>query len=167
MNVLGGGLATAFVKSIINYSFIDNKSKIRWVEPNINYAFKSNLYLLFLVYPGRFSYITQSYVKQGGATQDYVYKSVNKTTNAAAAGKINFFEVDALSYCAYAYYFKKFRRKVLDAPLLSVFDVGLSYTSNKLRTRMYKNGVSGVDVVSNLHKIQKRIAQAEVSSKDK
>lgn len=112
-NIQGGLLGSAFTKTIINYSFIEYSSKLLWVGSYLCFDSVARSTLFFNTHPGRFSHITSNFLQLVGTDKNYLFRSVNRGTNIAVPGKVNFFNLGSSCFCNFNYYFKRFRKKSL------------------------------------------------------
>lgn len=110
-NIRGGLFASSFLKASLNYSFLKNKPKNFWISEYINYDSLRICKYFYELHTHRFSQITNTIISFTSPYNDYLFLSVNRNTNIALPGKVNFFELNSISFCSFHYYFKKFRKK--------------------------------------------------------
>jgi len=114
-NLRGNLLGAAWTSSIINFSFLENSSKYRWIGSYLSLLDQRISYQFYNEDHDRFSFVSFNFFKFGGFKQSYMFESVNRHTNIAVPGKVNFFSLKNRQFCFFNYYFKKFRRKTLKA----------------------------------------------------
>lgn len=104
---------------------------------------------LFNLQAFRFSFISDQFLKYGGFGQEYLLKSVNKNTNIAVPGKVNFFSLNSTNFCSFNYYFKKFKRRRLKPLRVNRLKKSIKLIKRTLIFRRLPNGKLEVRSFSN------------------